>query len=157
LSRSRLPKIIKIRNLSPHRRTVPIVRHVEAKPPEREVYNAPGVIGLIKKVVCKYFDVRKSDIESERRGTRLVKARHLAFWLAREMTSRSFPDIGRQFGGRDHTTVLHGVRKIDGLIETDESIAKDLDVLRQCVKDEHKLMEAQRATQQSGPGISAQG
>jgi chromosomal replication initiator protein len=66
---------------------------------------------------------------SERRAPRGRPARQVAMWLAKQITTRSLPDIGRRFGGRDHTTVLHAVRRIEALKAEDPALARDVDVL----------------------------
>ena len=70
----------------------------------------------IKRAVCAQFGVTRAEIESARRETRLVVPRHFAMALARHVTARSLPFIGRHFGGRDHSTVMHAVRKMQPLI-----------------------------------------
>ena len=62
-------------------------------------------------------------------GNLRARPRQMAMYLAKQMTNRSLPEIGRRFGGRDHTTVMHGVRKIDSLLATDEQIARDVETL----------------------------
>lgn len=69
-------------------------------------------VDLIQRKVAEYFDVRPSDMTAKRRTKNVVYPRHLAMFLSREMTSLSFPEIGEQFGGRDHTTILHAYEKI---------------------------------------------
>lgn len=71
----------------------------------------------IKRVVCAEFAISRTDIDSERREGHLIAPRHFAMALARRLTGRSLPFIGRHFGGRDHTTVLHAVRKMRPVIE----------------------------------------
>ena len=56
-------------------------------------------------------------------------------YLAKTMTPRSFPEIGKRFGGRDHTTVLHAVRKIEGLVTSDEGLAQEIELLRRLIQD----------------------
>ena len=59
----------------------------------------------------------------------MARPRQVAMWLAKQITTRSLPDIGRRFGGRDHTTVLHAVRRIEQLKAEDATLARDVDVL----------------------------
>jgi chromosomal replication initiator protein len=66
---------------------------------------------------------------SERRARAVARPRQAAMWIAKQITTRSLPDIGRRFGGRDHTTVLHAVRRIEALKAEDPSLARDLDLL----------------------------
>ena len=66
----------------------------------------------IKQAVCQHFAIGKNDFEGPYRDKRMVRARHVAFWLARDMTKASHPEIGRRCGDRDHSTVYNGLRKI---------------------------------------------
>jgi chromosomal replication initiation ATPase DnaA len=70
-----------------------------------------GFINRIKKIVCKEFDISIIDIDSERRLDVCVIPRHVAIYLCRTLTLKSYPEIGRRFGGRDHTTAINAVRK----------------------------------------------
>ena len=63
-----------------------------------------------------------------------ARPRQIAMYLAKQLTSRSLPEIGRRFGGRDHTTVMHGVRKIEELMQKDSQIADDLEMLRRALE-----------------------
>lgn len=85
----------------------------------------------IQRLVCKKFGIDRLDIISSRRTAVVILPRQIAMYLCRTYTTRSMPDIGRQFGGRDHTTILHGYRKICRLlVEGNPSITKivrDLD------------------------------
>jgi chromosomal replication initiator protein len=67
---------------------------------------------------------------SSRRTANVVRPRQIAMYLAKTLTLRSLPEIGRRFGGRDHTTVLHAVRKIESLIGTDNGLAAEIEVLK---------------------------
>ena len=69
----------------------------------------------IQKLVASHYSVTRADILSSRRTATVVKPRQVAMYLSKALTLRSLPEIGRRFGGRDHTTVLHAVRKIEGL------------------------------------------
>jgi chromosomal replication initiator protein len=80
----------------------------------------------ILKVVGLHFNVSKNDLLSPRRARSVVVPRQIGMYLAKKLTSRSLPEIGRRFGGRDHSTVLHAVRKIDEQMRGDEKLAKDL-------------------------------
>ncbi|MEM1138610.1 MAG: chromosomal replication initiator protein DnaA [Pseudomonadota bacterium] len=87
-------------------------------------------IDQIQKAVCRHFDVSLEDILSERRFRKIVRPRQIAMFLAKELTTRSLPDIGRRFGGRDHTTVIYSVRKIAELLGKDEGLRDDVDRIR---------------------------
>ncbi|HLZ75754.1 MAG TPA: chromosomal replication initiator protein DnaA [Phenylobacterium sp.] len=86
-------------------------------------------VDQIQKVVSEHYGLKQADLISERRARAVARPRQVAMWLAKQITTRSLPDIGRRFGGRDHTTVLHAVRRIEGLKAEDPSIARDVDVL----------------------------
>lgn len=81
--------------------------------------------------VSDHYDVTVLDLVSHRRDGRIMTPRHVAMYLARNMTTKSLPEIGRLMGGRDHSTICHGIKRIEGLIERDQDFASDLEVLRQ--------------------------
>jgi chromosomal replication initiator protein len=84
----------------------------------------------ILRIVAKHSSVTRSDLLSSRRTANVVRPRQIAMYLAKTLTLRSLPEIGRRFGGRDHTTVLHAVRKIDANIVTDKVLAEEVEVLK---------------------------
>ena len=86
-------------------------------------------VDTIQKTVAEHYSLKQADLISERRARAVARPRQVAMWLAKQITTRSLPDIGRRFGGRDHTTVLHAVRRIEQLKAEDAGIARDLDVL----------------------------
>lgn len=88
----------------------------------------------IQKRVAEHFNIRISDMHSARRARSVARPRQVAMYLAKQLTTRSLPEIGRKFGGRDHTTVMHAVRKIDELKELDGSFAEDVDLLRRMLE-----------------------
>jgi chromosomal replication initiator protein len=83
----------------------------------------------IQKATAEHFSLKQADLISERRNRSVARPRQAAMWLAKQLTTRSLPDIGRRFGGRDHTTVLHAVRRIEELKATDGQLARDLETL----------------------------
>ncbi len=83
----------------------------------------------IQKAVAEHYGLRQADLLSERRNRAIARPRQAAMWLAKQMTTRSLPEIGRRFGGRDHTTVIHAVRRIDELKVDDAVLARDLETL----------------------------
>jgi chromosomal replication initiator protein len=83
----------------------------------------------IQKTCADYWGMKQSDLLSERRSRAIARPRQAAMWLTKQLTTRSLPDIGRRFGGRDHTTVLHAVRRIEELKLTDAQLARDLEQL----------------------------
>jgi chromosomal replication initiator protein len=90
----------------------------------------------IQRVVARHYNVSKTDLLSNRRTRTIVKPRQIAMYLAKVMTPRSLPEIGRRFGGRDHTTVLHAVRKIEDLATADTTLAQELELLRRLIQDQ---------------------
>ena len=83
----------------------------------------------IQKVTADHFGLKQADLLSPRRTRQVARPRQVGMYLCKQLTTRSYPDIGRRFGGRDHTTVLHGVRRIEELIGQDEQIARDVEAL----------------------------
>ncbi|WP_235679146.1 chromosomal replication initiator protein DnaA [Aquibium microcysteis] len=90
----------------------------------------------IQRIVARHYNVSKTELLSNRRTRTIVKPRQVAMYLAKVMTPRSLPEIGRRFGGRDHTTVLHAVRKIETLSGTDEKLEQELELLRRLINDQ---------------------
>ena len=86
-------------------------------------------VDQIQKAVAEHFSLTQADLISERRARAVARPRQAAMWIAKQITTRSLPDIGRRFGGRDHTTVLHAVRRIEALKAEDPVLARDLDTL----------------------------
>ena len=84
----------------------------------------------IQKLVASHYSVSRADILSSRRTAVVVKPRQVAMFLSKTLTLRSLPEIGRRFGGRDHTTVLHAVRKIEGLCGSDATLREELELLK---------------------------
>ena len=83
----------------------------------------------IQKRVAEHFKIRISDMSSARRARAVARPRQVAMYLSKQLTSRSLPEIGRAFGGRDHTTVMHAVRKIEELVKSDSAFAEDVELL----------------------------
>jgi len=88
---------------------------------------------IIKKT-CEYYNLRQSDLMSANRSRAIARPRQIAMFLCKKLTTRSLPEIGRKFGGRDHTTILYGVRKIEELIQVDSQIAEDAEILRRMLE-----------------------
>lgn len=84
----------------------------------------------IQRVVARRYNVSRSDLLSSRRTANVVRPRQIAMYLAKTLTLRSLPEIGRRFGGRDHTTVLHAVRKIEGLVGNDGALAEEIETIK---------------------------
>jgi hypothetical protein len=103
-----------------------------------EVFAAPPRPPRLIDILCATaarYDMPVNDILSERRNHRIALARHAGMYLARELTLKTFPEIGRAFGGRDHTTVLHGVRRIEAKLPFDGELAADIAHIRFAVED----------------------
>lgn len=88
----------------------------------------------IQRKVAEHYNIRLSDLVGPKRVRTLARPRQVAMYLSKQMTSRSLPEIGRRFGGRDHTTIMHGVRKIEELRADDRSLAEDIDLLRRALE-----------------------
>ena len=88
----------------------------------------------IQRKVSEHYNIRLSDMIGPKRLRSYARPRQVAMYLCKHMTSRSLPEIGRRFGGRDHTTVMHGVRRIDELKQQDGQIAEDLELLRRALE-----------------------
>ena len=89
----------------------------------------------IQKLVATHYNVSKADILSSRRTATVVRPRQIAMYLSKILTLRSLPEIGRRFGGRDHTTVLHAVRKIDGLVNKDGTLSEEIEMLKRMLME----------------------
>ncbi|MFV0279656.1 MAG: chromosomal replication initiator protein DnaA [Rhodoblastus sp.] len=89
----------------------------------------------IQKLVANHYNVTRADLLSSRRTASVVRPRQIAMFLSKILTPRSLPEIGRRFGGRDHTTVLHAVRKIEGLSSSDRHLAQDIDYLKRMLTE----------------------
>jgi chromosomal replication initiator protein len=92
-------------------------------------------IDEIQRRVAEYFNVRMGDMLSARRARSVARPRQIAMYLSKQLTTRSLPEIGRKFGGRDHTTVIHAVRKIEQLREEDVALDEDVDLLRRMLEN----------------------
>lgn len=91
-------------------------------------------VELIQKTVADYFNLKIADLKSEKRLKAFVQARQIAVWLCRDLTTSSYPDIGARFGGKDHSTVIHAVKKIDKQLLDDTAFAKTIDEIKQIVQ-----------------------
>jgi chromosomal replication initiator protein len=91
-------------------------------------------IDEIQRRVCEHYKIRATDMASPRRARNIARPRQVAMYLAKVLTSRSLPEIGRRFGNRDHTTVMHAVARIGELMERDPGFAEEVDLLRQLLE-----------------------
>jgi chromosomal replication initiator protein len=89
----------------------------------------------IQRIVARHYNVSRGDLLSSRRTANVVRPRQVAMYLAKTLTLRSLPEIGRRFGGRDHTTVLHAVRKIEHLVGADTALAEEVETLKRQLQE----------------------
>jgi chromosomal replication initiator protein len=106
-----------------------VLRDMQANPDGSRIK-----IDDILKIVGRHFNVGRTDLLSPRRARSVVVPRQIGMYLAKKMTARSLPEIGRRFGGRDHSTVLHAVRKIEDQIKTDDKLAREVALLIRLVE-----------------------
>jgi chromosomal replication initiator protein len=83
----------------------------------------------IQRKVCEFYSVKLSDLNSAKRQKSITTARQVAMYLCKELTPKSLPDIGRNFGGKDHSTVIHAVRRVKENMETDKEFSADIEIL----------------------------
>jgi chromosomal replication initiator protein len=88
----------------------------------------------IQKRVAEHFNIRLADMHSARRARAVARPRQVAMYLCKQLTPRSLPEIGRKFGGRDHTTVMHAVRKVEELLAADRALGEDIDLLKRMLE-----------------------
>ncbi|MFB2531998.1 chromosomal replication initiator protein DnaA [Paracoccus sp. p4-l81] len=88
----------------------------------------------IQRKVAEHYNIRLSDMIGPKRVRTLARPRQVAMYLSKQLTTRSLPEIGRRFGGRDHTTIMHGVRKVEELIAQDSQLAEDLGMLKRLLE-----------------------
>ena len=89
----------------------------------------------IQRTVASHFNISKSDLVSQRRTRAIVRPRQIAMFLCKTMTPRSLPEIGKRFGGRDHTTVIHAVQKVEQLMKEDRNFSDDVELLKHLLND----------------------
>ena len=87
-------------------------------------------VARIQGVVASFFGIPSFEMTSARRSRCVARPRQIAMYLSRELTPKSLPDIGRRFGGRDHTTVIHALRRVEELIKSDGEFALEIEMLR---------------------------
>jgi chromosomal replication initiator protein len=88
----------------------------------------------IQRRVAEHYNIRMNDMSSARRARAVARPRQVAMYLAKQLTSRSLPEIGRKFGNRDHTTVMHAVQRVGELMERDATFAEDVELLRRMLE-----------------------
>lgn len=126
------PAIVRVTEVEPD---LPVPT-LEAPEPQviPEIQNvAPRKVRIeeIQRIVVRECNLTRADILSPRRTAQVVRARQIAMYLAKKLTDRSLIEIGRRFGGRDHTTVLHSIRKISGLVLSDAALAEQCNAIEQ--------------------------
>lgn len=108
----------------------------------RDTFSQPsnGSISIetIQRVVADHYNISLSDIKSKKKSNKFVIPRQIAIYIARELTECSFPDLGNEFGGRDHTTAMHSYRKIEDAIKIDSSLSTTIQMLEREIKDYKK-------------------
>ena len=104
----------------------------------KDVFNQAKIITVdkIQNIVANFFNIPLAEMLSQRRSRPLARPRQIAMYLAKKMTTRSLPEIGRRFANRDHTTVIHAVKTITRLSEKDEEMKKNIEQLRSLLLEE---------------------
>jgi chromosomal replication initiator protein len=89
----------------------------------------------ILRIVSRHYKVPRNELLSSRRSRDVVRPRQIAMYLAKALTTRSLPEIGRRFGGRDHTTVLHSVRKVEQMMKDDADLTQEIELLKRMLEE----------------------
>tara|TARA_Y100000588_G_C14263252_1_gene928591 strand:- start:1363 stop:2754 length:1392 start_codon:yes stop_codon:yes gene_type:complete len=97
-------------------------------------YDRRVTVEEIQRQVASHYQVRMGDMHSARRSRAVARPRQIAMYLSKQLTQHSLPDIGRRFGGRDHTTVLHAVKKVDELCAIDKGFSEEIEFLRRMLE-----------------------
>lgn len=92
------------------------------------------LIALIQREVCDHFRIPSMEMQSPRRSREVARPRQVAMYLAKQLTVRSLPEIGRRFGNRDHTTVIHAIRQIEHLRKVDSDLDADVRVITRRIR-----------------------
>ena len=105
----------------------------------RDTFSQPanGLINIemIQKVVCDHYNISLSDIKSKKRNKKYIVPRHIAIYIARNMLDYSYPELGNEFGGRDHTSIMHGYEKIEEQLKVDSALDTTIQMLMREIKD----------------------
>jgi len=101
----------------------------------RDIYNSNKIITIdkIQNITSNFFSITLSDMLSPRRSRPLARPRQVAMYLAKKLTPRSLPEIGRKFSNRDHTTVIHAVKTIEKLLENNDELRKNVEELKSLI------------------------
>jgi len=97
-------------------------------------YDRRLTIDEIQRKVAEHYNIRLSDMLSPRRARAIARPRQIAMFLCKELTAKSLPEIGRKFGGRDHTTIMHGIKRVAQLADEDAALREDVAVLRRSLE-----------------------
>jgi chromosomal replication initiator protein len=97
-------------------------------------YERRITIDEIQRKVAEHYNLRLTDMHSARRSRNVARPRQVAMYLCKKLTTRSLPEIGRKFGGRDHTTVMHAVKKVEELMGEDGLFADEVNGVRRVLK-----------------------
>jgi chromosomal replication initiator protein len=118
-----------------HKKTLTIA---ECKNILKDVFNQAKIITVdkIQNTVANFFNIPLAEMLSQRRSRPLARPRQIAMYLAKKITTRSLPEIGRRFANRDHTTVIHAVKTITRLSEKDDEMKKNIEQLRSLLLEE---------------------
>ena len=111
---------------------------VDCKNILKDVFNQSKIVTVdkIQNVVSTYYNITLNEMLSQRRSRPLARPRQIAMFLAKKLTTRSLPEIGRRFANRDHTTVIHAVKTITKLSEKDEEMKKDISQIKNMLLEE---------------------
>ena len=112
------------------RSTLPILSNVLLDASSSKLTITATDLDLIQTIVCQFFKISKNEMLSARRSRYLVRPRQTAIYLAKLLTSKSLPEIGRSFSNRDHTTVIHSVKTIERLRHEDKELNSNIDNLK---------------------------
>ena len=124
-SLNRIVSFSRIYNKTPNLSETKIVLKDLLNLPENKI-----TIDLIQSLVCKFFKISKNEMLSARRSRYLVRPRQTAIYLTKILTSKSLPEIGREFSNRDHTTVIHSIKTIENLKKNDAELCSNIDTLK---------------------------
>ena len=91
-------------------------------------------VDLIIDMVSRYYNISVEDIKGKKRTANIAQARQVAMFITRDMTNLSLEDVGREFGGKDHTTVLHSIKKVEGTLQIDPKLDRDISELKENIK-----------------------
>lgn len=127
-------------------RAIPIPVNVEEAPQVSvavvDAIPTFATIAQVQRAVAKFYDIGLNELFSIRRTAQVVRRRQIAMYLCRVVTQRSMPEIARRFGGMDHTTILHAVNKISGLVATDAALASEIGSIKAVLLGDTACSEA---------------